>query len=135
MCLISYLVPICSPLTPSDVESQSFYPSTLAMVCIFLLERDGLLPIPCKTLALETTRKEGMRAAEICNAFQCFRYKCQLLDRFIAKNPIDLDFSEDDCPNGSSTTAYPRSTDTSRSSWNSAISGKCLTQERDSLNE
>lgn len=117
----------------TDCDSQLFSPSSLALICILFVERDGLLPDVCKQLTLKAVRESKSRAEEVAHAFRIFRQKCPSpLEAIAACNAGKLANEDDEygvdssvsrwdvrttsssCD--SSTTAYPGSRSTTSSS-------------------
>lgn len=117
----------------TDCDSQLFYPSSLALICILFAERDGLLPDVCKHLTLKAVRESKSRAEEVAHGFRLFRLKCPSpLEVVAVCDAGKLDNESDQCGVGggfnrrdvgavgsscdSSTTAYAGSRSTSSSS-------------------
>ncbi|CAN8074355.1 unnamed protein product [Agarophyton chilense] len=92
-------------------DCQEYNPSSLALVCILLLEQDSLLPLPCKALALGIARDGKVNAEELSEGFKRFRHVCfssngaEHNDDHYQRNGVD----------SSSTTAYPDSSSTQSS--------------------
>lgn len=96
-----------------DVDSRAFYPSTLAYICILLLERDQILPEACKALIMENIRKSEIMVKGIEEGLKRFNFRCPIVPMETTNSTVRLGSIEEDSP--SSTTAYPSSQDTSHS--------------------
>lgn len=89
------------------VESRQFRKSSMAMVCVLMLERDNLLPDTCKQLAINAISADKERAAEIADAFRSFRRMCWRTDDGSMELELDGDFPSSQSV--SSCTVYPDS--------------------------
>lgn len=61
---------------PKDVEAQMFYPSTLALVAVTLVDKQGLLPADCKRLMMQLVEVERGRLNEVEQCVATFEGRC-----------------------------------------------------------
>lgn len=92
-----------------DVECQMFNPSAFAMICIFLLQQDDLLPLPCKALSTALLREGKVDVDQVANGFKRFRHVCFSADCSHVLNRMEECGHIEEEDESSSATAYPES--------------------------